>query len=79
VSIEERVFKIVAQACRTDATKIGRETEYVKDLNITKSVAYYQLSAMVEAEFNIKADFIKIKNSGTVGATVDYIKSLVSE
>jgi acyl carrier protein len=77
MDLEERIFKLIAKAAQTDAAKVSRDTEYVKDLNIVKSVAYFQLATMLEAEFEIKVNFLKLRTT-TVGETVDYIKSLVS-
>jgi acyl carrier protein len=77
MTVEERVLKLIAQAARTDAAKMNRDTEYVKDLNIVKSVAYFQLATMLEAELNIKVNFLKLRTK-TVGETIDYIRTLVS-
>lgn len=79
MSVEERVIQLIAQACHQDAAMIGRDTEYINDLGVTKSIAYFQLATLLEAEFDVRVDFTKIKNSGTVGITVDYIQGLVPQ
>lgn len=77
MSVEERVFKVISKVCKVDVEKISRDSSYVNDFNIQKSVAYMQLAMMLEEEFDVDVEFYKIKNSGTVGATVDYIQSLI--
>ena len=72
---EEKIIKIIAKICKMDPADLSRETEYVKDLNILKSVKYYQLAVMLEEKFGVKVDYQKVK-AHTIGETIDYIKSL---
>ena len=78
MSIEEKVIKIVAQVCRTGEAGITRKTEYVKDLSVTKSVTYFQVASILEAEFDVKVNFQKLRTK-TVGETIDYINGLIQQ
>jgi acyl carrier protein len=78
MSSAEKVIKIVARICKVDPATISRQTEYVRDLGIQKSVAYIQMITLLESEFDLELDFSKISNAGTVGTTVDYIDSLLA-
>ncbi len=78
MAFEEKIFEIIAKVSHTDAAGITRETEYVKDLNVTKSVAYFQLAAMLDAELGIKLNFQKLRTK-TVGETIDYINSMIQQ
>jgi acyl carrier protein len=78
MSSTEKVIKIVARICKVDPAAISRQTEYVRDLGIQKSVAYIQMITLFESEFDLELDFSRIRNAVNVGATVDYIDSLLA-
>ena len=76
MNCEDLMIKSLARVLKIDPSNISRETEFVKDLGVQKSVVYVQLMVLLEDELDTDLDFSKLRNAGTVGAAIDYLDSL---
>ena len=71
---EEKILELIREICGKDLT-VTRDSEFVKDLGILKSVAYYELAAVLEEECGISVSFYDLKKLKTVGEAVDFIRA----
>jgi acyl carrier protein len=73
MSNEELVIKSLARVLKIDPSGISRESDFVNDLGVQKSVVYVQLIVLLEEALDREIDFMKIRGAGTVGAVIDYL------
>jgi acyl carrier protein len=73
MSIQERVYSIVAQQMGVSADTINAETQYVDDLG-ADSLDLTELVMEFEEEFDVTIPDEDAEQMKTVGATVTYIE-----
>jgi acyl carrier protein len=73
-SVEERVFKIVAEQLGVDKDKIKRESNFVNDLG-ADSLDTVELVMELEEEFDINIPDDAAEKIQTVGEAIGHIES----
>lgn len=74
MSMQDKIFDIIAEGIKVDRGSIKLESDFVKDLN-ADSLDVAELIMAVEEEFKISIPDDKLENIKTVGDMVSYIQS----
>lgn len=73
MSIQDKIFDIIAEGIKVDKGSITLESDFVKDLN-ADSLDVAELIMAVEDEFKISIPDSELENIKIVGDMVNYIE-----
>ena len=71
----ELLIKTAAELFGVDASILGAETNFVKDLT-AKSTDLVKFTVALEDEYDVEVPFMAFKRQATFGAAADYIAEL---
>lgn len=72
--MEEKVIKLISDATKIDAAKIGPQTNFVEDLNLD-SLDIVELMMKMEDDFGVEIPEEDAEGLKTVADVVTYLKS----
>ncbi len=72
--MEDKVIKLISDATKIDASKIGMQTNFVEDLNLD-SLDIVELMMKMEDDFGVEIPEEDAEGLKTVSDVVTYLKS----
>ncbi len=74
MEVQEKIFKLVAQATKTDISEIKESTSFIDDLNLD-SLDMVELMMNMEDEFGVEIPESETEKLKTVGDVIQFLKS----